>query len=271
MPKVRLFNPRRHKDKYFLRGPGGRFLKKNRHHRRHTVKHKHRRNPTFPGGTLTYMANPHRRRHHKAHHTKHRRRHHNVIFGKARRRHNPHRSHRHHNPAIFGVNAGILARQTGWAILGGIATRSLPATVLGDKNTGLMGYGSNAATALVFGGLLTKLMGAEAGSAFVLGGTVMLAGRLVEDFLKKQLVQFMNVQLPLPTLGQDRLYNMSGDFARQEFPVPYASSGMERLLAPGTTAHATVVAGKGGAGLGFTPGLPSVPSGGGVWRGPWQN
>lgn len=245
MPKIRLFNP----------------FRRSRSKKRRVRRASARRRKSNTGGTLTFMANPHRRR--RRHHAKVSRRRRRSNPFRARRarvhvhRRSKRRSRRARNPFAkvrrfrrsrrsnpFGGNLGGKAIQALWAIGGGVLTRSLPQAILGDKNSGIMGYAANAATAFVSSIAAGKFFGPSAGENVLLGGIVMTAGRLIEDFLGQQLVTFANVQIPgLPSLSGDSRYRLAGDFQNFNFPVPYSSLGPASR--PALCAPAGVAAGMG--------------------------
>jgi hypothetical protein len=189
---------------------------------RNTKRRARRKNP---GGVLSFMANPRRKKHH------HRRKNRVVLFGKSKRRSNPFRIIRHHrrrNPAGLG-DLKALTVSAAAAIAGGVLTRSIPETLLPSQNTGVMGYALNIAAAFGLGMLGGKFFGEDVGSAIVLGGFVMTAGRVIDDYTPyKGLVEFGK----FPGLSGDRKYSLSGDYVNQNFTVPYSSLPGGRAPAP---------------------------------------
>lgn len=145
------------------------------------------------------------------------------LFGRTRRRHNPrrylarHYRHRRRNPALAAPLTQVLPL-AGWAIVGGVATRTLPQLLLKDKNTGLYGYGANALTALGVSMALGKVIGSQAGLGSLLGGITMLAGRLIADYFGKTVVEFSSL------LGGDAAFDL-GLYTQSYFPLPTVSSG----------------------------------------------
>lgn len=252
MPKIRLYNP---------------FRKRSTKRR---VRVKARRRKSNTGGTLTFMANPKRR--HRRHNARvhRRRRRSNPLFGARRHRHHVRRARaRRSNPRIrrfrrrsnpFGGRVGGVAVQALWAIGGGVLTRSLPQAILGTANTGIMGYAANLATAFASSWAAGRFASAGAGDAVLLGGIVMTAGRVIEDFLGQNLVTFAQLNLPgsgQPLLSSDRRYSLRGDFENLNFPVPVSSLGPASRPALSCPSPAPAVA-RGMAG---------------VWGGgnPWSN
>lgn len=146
------------------------------------------------------------------------------LLGRTRRRHNPRRHYfaaRHHrrrrNPVLAAPLQQVLPL-AGWAIVGGVATRTLPQLLLKDKNTGLYGYGANALTALGVSMALGKFVGSQAGLGSLLGGITMLAGRLIADYFGKTVVEFSSL------LGGDAAFDL-GLYTPSYFPLPTVSSG----------------------------------------------
>lgn len=222
MPKIRLYNP----------------FRKRSSNKRRVRRVKARRRKSNTGGTLTFMANPKKK--HRVYRVKHRRprRKHNPFARRARVHH--HRPRRKSNPFRvrrfrrrsrnpFGGGAiGQTAIKALWAIGGGIITRSLPQTILGASNTGIMGYIANAATTAVASMAAAKFFGPAASEGIIIGGAVMTVGRIVEDYLGSTLVSFAQLNMPgsgQPLLSSDRRYALAGDFQNFNFPVPYSSLG----------------------------------------------
>ena len=144
------------------------------------------------------------------------------LLGRTRRRHNPrhlarHYRHRRRNPVLAAPLQQVLPL-AGWAIVGGVATRTLPQLLLKDKNTGLYGYGANALTALGVSMALGKFIGSQAGLGSLLGGITMLAGRLIADYFGKTVVEFSSL------LGSDVSFDL-GLYTPSYFPLPTVSSG----------------------------------------------
>lgn len=182
--------------------------------KRRRVRHHHRRNP--------------RRRHYR------RRNRNPVSYAVAhpvrRRRRsyamNPRHHHRRrrHNP--LGLTGQQIIATSLWAIAGGVATRALPQMFLQASNTGIMGYGANALTAGVLAWAADRFISRNAGQGVLLGGMVMLGGRIVSDLFGKTLVSFGDVFGTTPTAGTSGL-GAHGDpsfdlglYVPNEFVVP---------------------------------------------------
>jgi hypothetical protein len=99
-----------------------------------------------------------------------------------------HRRRHRHNP--FGITGGDALKTAAWAIAGGVATRALPQMFLPQYNTGIMGYGLNLLTAAGLAWAGDRFMGATAGKGILLGGLVMLGGRIISDYFGKDVVSF---------------------------------------------------------------------------------
>lgn len=234
MPTVRLVNPKRSR----VRRAGGKRLRRDGHGR--FLKRKRGRNPAAGGGELLLM-NPKRRRvRHRSYHRnpkKHhyrRRRHNPVSYAVAhpvrRRRRsyamNPkyHHRRRRHNP--LGLTGQQIMATSLWAIAGGVATRALPQIFLKESNTGIMGYGANALTAGILAWAADRFISRNAGQGVLLGGMVMLGGRVISDLFGKTLVSFGDVFGTTPTAGTSGL-GAHGDpsfdlglYVPNEFVVP---------------------------------------------------
>lgn len=135
-----------------------------------------------------------------------------------RRRHSKHRRFRR-NPAL-ALPSRELVSLSGWAIAGGVGSRSIPEMLLKENNSGVMGYVANAFTAVVLSWIGGRFFGSNAGRGLLIGGAVGLGGRLVEDFFGKKLVEFTAVGI-----GQDPGYNL-GSYDNVQFPLPYSAPAL---------------------------------------------
>lgn len=227
MPTVRLVNPKRsrvRRAKRLRRDGSGRFLRRKRG-----------RNPAAGGGELLLM-NPKRRRvRHRSHnprrrHYRRRRNRNPVGYAVARPVRRRRRSYamnpRHHhrrrrNP--LGLSGQQIAATSLWAIAGGVATRALPQIFLKDGNTGIMGYGANALTAGILAWAADRFISRNAGQGVLLGGMVMLGGRVISDLFGKTLVSFGDVFGTTGTSGMGAHGDPSFDlgiYTPNEFVVP---------------------------------------------------
>lgn len=212
MPTIRLFNPRR----------------RSKARRRASKKARRppragRRSNLPEGGTLTFMANRHRK-----HRRRGSRRRNMRPRGRshAARRRNPFRVRRsgrrfRRNP--FGITGTTLIKRSAYAIAGGIITRTLPAAVLprlGIADAGITGYVANAAATWVSAYAAGKFINSEAGEAVLLGGVMATVGRIAEEYLKRQFVEFGTY--PLQQLSGGR--SLRGDFRDYDFVWPPSSA-----------------------------------------------
>lgn len=242
MPTVRLVNPkrsrvRRSSAKRVRRNSKGRFVRRNRG----------RKNPAAGGGELLLM-NPKRRRNAvrraRSHHRRYRRRRKNPVSYavarpvRRRRRHyamNP-KYHRRRRRNPLGFTGQEIVATSLWAIAGGVATRALPQLFLKEGNTGWMGYLANGLTAGVLAFAADRFISRNAGRGVLLGGAVMLGGRIVSDLFGKTLVSFGDVFASAGTSGLGAHGDPSFDlgvYTPGEFVVPTWSDGvMQRMDYP---------------------------------------
>lgn len=237
MPTVRLVNPRRSRVR---RVSGKRIPGRNAKGR--FVRRKRGRNPVAGGGELLLM-NPKRRRvrnrsRASSHKRRYRRRRSNPVSYAAarpvrrRRRSNAsavvvHRRGRRSNPLSLGGRELIPTAL--WAIAGGVATRAIPQLLLKDSNTGIFGYGANALTAVALSWAAERFVSPNAGKGVLIGGAVMLGGRLISDFFGKSLVSFGDVFGTTGTSGLGAQGDPSFDlglYTQNEFVVPTTSDGV---------------------------------------------
>lgn len=236
MPTVRLVNPRRSRVR---RGGGKR--KPGRNAKGRFVRRKRGRNPAAGGGELLLM-NPKRRRvrnrtRASRPHRRYRRRRSNpasYAAPKVRRRRSNRRAHavvvrrrRGSNPLSLGGRELIPTAL--WAIAGGVATRAIPQLLLKDSNTGIFGYGANALTAVALSWAAERFVSPNAGKGVLIGGAVMLGGRLISDFFGKSLVSFGDVFGTTGTSGLGAAGDPGFDlgiYTPGEFVVPTWSDGV---------------------------------------------
>lgn len=115
-----------------------------------------------------------------------------------------------------------------WAIAGGVATRAIPQLLLKDSNTGIFGYGANALTAVALSWAAERFVSPNAGKGVLIGGAVMLGGRLIADLFGKTLVSFGDVFGSTGTSGLGAHGDPSFDlglYTPGEFVVPTWSDG----------------------------------------------
>lgn len=121
------------------------------------------------------------------------------------------RRRRHSNPNILrgGVN---LLKYGLYALIALVLTRQLPQMFLGARNQGLIGYGANVGTTLVAAFLAGKFLGKDAFNAFMIGGGLYVANRLIGDY-------FSPVQKYLSLSGVGDPLAL-GDITQGYFPLP---------------------------------------------------
>jgi hypothetical protein len=192
---------------------------------------------------------------------------------KANRRHrrNPftrsskgHRSfrRRRRNPIAGFAGADLIKLGLG-AAGGAVGTRYLTQVVLGDKNTGIMGYGGNVVAALALAYAAAKFAGREVASGVAAGGLAAVILRLWTDkvsgssatalsgylgdleFSADGLGAYISSGFPLPTVsGQNGNYlNVPAGYSWGPAGAPVGAS-----LAPGGSAAPSV---------NVQPGVPS--------------
>jgi hypothetical protein len=234
--------------------------------RRRTVKHKARRRTSRrrtrhharrnPGaGELIIMGNPHRRHKNARSRRRNPRRHHS-------RRQNPihvrrYRRHRH-NPT-FDRDSLSLAL---YGSVGAVVTRAGTQAVLGDKNTGIMGYVGNGVVAGVLGYAGEKFVSPRAGQGLLVGGLIGLVLRIAKEqfFASSPLA----AQLSLQGMG-DADFALSG-YVNDPFTLPTTSSGPDQLTVTPNSYWAQPAASKKGmSGYDSSTGAPVVDR----WKSPW--
>ena len=129
------------------------------------------------------------------------------------------RSRRRRRNPVFGGFRSYATDLTGtilWGTAGALSARVIPSTFLGSKNTGFLGYGANAATALLGGYLVGRFIRPQAGQEFTAGGLIALGLRLFEDWMG----------------GSSQLNGDLGFYIENSFPLPTTGNG-PYLLNPG--------------------------------------
>lgn len=189
--------------------------------RRHVSSRRSRRKRnTLGGGELFVMTNPKKKhRSRRRRHNARRSRKSNPMFSRSRsRRHSGSYRRRRRNP-IGGFSANELLKLGLGAAGGAIGTRYLTQVVLGDKNTGAMGYAANIAAAIALAWAASKFAGREVASGVAAGGLSAVIMRLWSDkvsgispaslsgylgdleFSSDGLGAYINSGFPLPTVS----------------------------------------------------------------------
>lgn len=215
------------------------------------------------GGELLVMTNPkkYRSRRHNRHYKANRRRRHNPF---TRSKHHRGFRRRRRNPIAGFAGADLLKLGLG-AAGGAVGTRYLTQVVLGDKNTGAMGYGANIAAAIALAWAAAKFAGREVANGVAAGGLAAVILRLWSDkvsgssaaalsgflgdleFSSDGLGAYINSSFPLPTVSGG-----NGNYLSVPAPYSYGPAGAPAgaALAPqASTAPAVAVQPSGSAGL----------------------
>jgi hypothetical protein len=123
--------------------------------------------------------------------------------------------HRHHRRNPFGFTGSDGSRIL-WGSVGYVAARAVPAMALPSKNTGIMGYGLNLATAFA----LKFLLKGDMGDSMFVGGAVATVTRIVSDQLGTK----------IQGLSGDPAFTM-GAYWNSYFAVPTVSDPYGRVAA----------------------------------------
>jgi len=99
--------------------------------------------------------------------------------------HHPHRpKSRRRNPEDLSIRKPVeVAKAGALALAGLVATRQLPQMLLGARNTGWVGYLSNAGAAAVAAAITAKLAGRPAANFVLIGGALYLVNRIIAEQL----------------------------------------------------------------------------------------
>jgi len=137
---------------------------------------------------------------------------------KVRRRRNPTR--------VTSKATGML--KTGAYALGGLVlTRQIPQAVLGSRNSGIVGYIANVATAIAASAIVSRIGGKAAGQAVGIGGGLYV----VERILNEQLTP-LGKALSLSGVGDPRAHGGLGAIKRAYFPWPVVTDRQGRPVIP---------------------------------------
>lgn len=189
-------------------------------------------------GRKKAKANPTRRR--RSVHRHSRRRRGSVMVQRNPSRFMARRRRSSRNPNF--VSGGVNALKRGlYALIGLVLARQVPQLALGAGNTGWMGYAANFATALAAGWVGSKFLGADAGSAILLGGGLYTVARWLGD-------TFSPVQQYLSLSGVGDPMAL-GDIQPGYFPLPVPVDNAGNPIIPRQIAAspAAAAAASGGA------------------------
>jgi len=239
MRTVRLVNPRK---------------RPKRTHTSSSRRNRRKRNTT--GGELFIMTNPHKKRSRNSRRRARARNRHvrNFSASRSRRHRNPCRRRRR-NPSIGGFTGNELFKLGIGAAGGAIGTRYLTQVVLGDKNTGAMGYGGNLVAAIALAWAAAKFAGPDISKGVAAGGISALIMRLWSEkvsgtspaalsgylgdleFSSDGLGAYIDSSFPLPTVsGQNGNYlSVPAGASWGPYGAPSGAA-----LAPGASAAPTV-------------------------------
>jgi hypothetical protein len=168
----------------------------------------HKRQSAGTGGVFIVAKKKSRRRRvGNSHRSRSHRRSNPFGFGGGRVKR--HRSRRRRNPGMGGFGVRDLTGTILWGTAGALSARVIPSTFLGTKNTGILGYGANGATAVIGGMLVGKFLNPRAGQEFTAGGLIALGLRLFEDWMG----------------GGSQLNGDLGFYIENSFPLPTSGSG----------------------------------------------
>lgn len=178
------------------------------------------------GGELLIMTNPkkHSNRRPKSYKAKNRHRRHNPFF--SRKGHGQHRSVRRRRNPIAGFAGADLLKLGLGAAGGAVGTRYLTQVILGDKNTGAMGYGANIAAAIALAWAAAKFAGREVANGVAAGGLAAVILRLWSDKVSGSSAAALSGFLGDLEFSSDGL----GAYIQSGFPVPTVSGGNGNYL-----------------------------------------
>jgi hypothetical protein len=165
------------------------------------------------------MGNPHKRKKNYR-----RRRKSNPRRKNYSMRHNAHRVRhlrRRRNPSLNRATIELVIAGG----VGAVATRAGTQAILGDKNAGVLGYGSNALAAFLLGYAGERFVNANVGTGLMVGGLIGLVLRVAKEqfFASSPLA----AQLALSGLG-DADFALSG-YVQDQFTLPTTSDGPDQL------------------------------------------
>lgn len=184
-----------------------------------------RKRNTLGGGELLIMTNPKKKRNRRprSRNARRRSRKSNPFVSTRSRRHSVRR--RRSNPSIAGFAGSELVKLGLGAAGGAIGTRYLTQVVLGDKNTGGMGYAANIASAIALAYGAAKFAGSDIAKGVAAGGLASVILRIWNekvsgtspaalsgymgdlDFSSDGLGAYISSGFPLPTVsGQNGNY-----------------------------------------------------------------
>lgn len=181
-----------------------------------------RRRNTLGGGELFVMTNPKRKKHpNRSARAKNRNRSRNPFVARRSSRHRNFGARRaRRNPSIGGFSGSELFKLGIGAAGGAIGTRYLTQVVLGDKNTGAMGYGANLAAAIGLAWAASKFAGPDIAKGVAAGGISAVIMRLWSERVTGTSPAALSGYLGDLEFSSDGL----GAYIDSSFPVPTVSA-----------------------------------------------
>ena len=125
------------------------------------------------------------------------------------------RVRRRRNPSRITTRATSTLKTGAYALGGLVLTRQIPQALLGSRNSGVVGYAANVATAIAASVLVAKVGGKAAGQAVGIGGGLYV----VERILNEQFTP-LGRALSLSGVGDAHASGGLGAIQRAYFPWP---------------------------------------------------
>ena len=136
-----------------------------------------------------------------------------------------HHARRRKNPSTMSLSGTSSILKGGFfALIGLVVARQIPQMLLGARNTGLIGYGSNLLATFVAAMVGTKFLGPDAGKYIAVGGGVYMVNRALTDNLSP-----VGKVLSLSGIGD---HNALGDIQSGYFPLPVPTNGSGQPIIP---------------------------------------
>lgn len=137
------------------------------------------------------------------------------------------RRHSRRNPSIGGFQSNELLKLALGSAGGAIGVKFLTQQILGDKNTGTMGYGVTAAVAVALGWAANKFAGKDVANGVIAGGLGALVVRYFQENIAGTSPAAMSGYLGDPDMSGMAL----GAYAGNSYAVPFNYNGAPALPA----------------------------------------
>jgi hypothetical protein len=184
------------------------------------------------------MTNPRKKRSSRRNRRRGRR---NPFVRSSRRiKHSSRRRHRR-NPSIGGFAGAELIKLGLGAAGGAIGTRYLTQLALGDKNSGVMGYGANLVAAVALAWAAAKFAGRDIATGVAAGGISAVIMRLWSDKVSGSSAAALSGYLGDLEFSSDGL----GAYINSGFPLPTVSQQNGNYLTIPTVGPSLAAAGAG--------------------------